>query len=104
MTIKLTDWATSEAQHPGTPGWWTLAVRVTGETPTTHRRVFAAVDEDSDGGRCFVLVAVEYGEAEAEVLTPFVLDIRLTREGVREFVLAGETRTEVVSVLTPPPV
>lgn len=103
MIIRLTDWATMEPQNPGTPGTAMLAVRLSGETATTHRRVFVAVEESSDDGRCFVLIATEYGDAEAEVLTPFNLDIRLTREGVHEYVLVGDTRTEVVPVVTASP-
>lgn len=100
--ITLIDWATSEPRNPGTPGWWTLAVRLSGETPTTHRSVFAAVEEPLPAtGPCRVLIAAEFGDVEQDVLTPFVLELFLTREGVREFEIVGVSRSEVMSVATP---
>lgn len=99
--FALIDWSSSEPQNPGTPGWWTLAVRLYGETPTGHQRVFHAVGQPVSGQPCPVVIVVEYAEAEPEVITPFELDVRVTLDGVAEYELIGETRREVVQVATP---
>lgn len=99
--FAVIDWSSSEAQNPGTPGWWTLAVRLTGETPTGHQRVFHAVGQPVSGGPCPVVIVVEYADVEPQVVTPFEVDIRVTLEGVSDYELIGGTVREVVSVNTP---
>jgi hypothetical protein len=99
--IKLMDWEITEPGNVGTPGWWTLALTIRGKTPRPADRVFAAVEENPAADVCRVLVAAEYPDAGPEVVTPYAVTVHVTRPGVRRYVVAGETMSETVEVLTP---
>ncbi len=99
--LELVDWSESELQNPGTPPWWVLAIKLSGETPTTHRDVFAAIAEDEPGEPCRVVILVEYGEVESPVLTPWGIELRVRREGVARYRLIGQSKDEIISVATP---
>ncbi len=99
--VELIDWDDREPQNTGTPGWYTLAQKISGQTRRPADRVFAAIENDAEGGRCRVLVAADIPEFGPEVMTPFSLSVRVTVEGVHTFTLIGATRTEEVGVATP---
>lgn len=99
--VELIDWNQARAQNVGTPGWHTLAVKVTGEIRRPADRVFVAVEQDPSDGRCHVLIAADIPEVGPDVMTPFELDVRLTLESIRTFVLIGATRSEEISATTP---
>lgn len=100
--IELTDWTEILHQNPGTPPWWVLAVRLRGETRTTHRRVFAAIDPNSSDEPVRVLVAVEYGDAEGDSITPWSIDLRVRREGVSQYRILGASKEELIATAVGP--
>lgn len=85
---ELIDSAHTTPENPGTPGFWTLAITVSGNTRRPSDRIFAAIEADPAEGSCHVLVAADIPDFGPEVLTPYSLTIRVTREGVH-FVLVG---------------
>ncbi len=97
----MIDWEDLEPQDPGTPGWYTLAVKVSGRTRRPAERVFAAVEHAPTDGRCHVLLAADIPEGGPEVLTPFSLTIRITVDGIDTFVLVGAGRSEEFRAATP---
>lgn len=99
--VELIDWDHIEAGNVGTPGWYTLAVTLRGETSRPADRVFAAVEHGAADGRCHVLLAADIPDVGPEVVTPFTLDVRLTIEGTETFVLVGASRSEERSASTP---
>lgn len=100
--IELLEWQAVEPQNPGEPGWWTLAVKVTGETPTSHQSVFAAVEVATAGNERRVLIMGECADVERPVITPFELIVRTTIEGVSTYRLMGKDMEETFEVRTPP--
>jgi hypothetical protein len=101
--IELTDWTEIEPQNPGTPPWWVLALRIRGETRTTHRRVFAAVDADSSSEPVRVLIAAEFGDGEGEAFTPWEINLRVRKDGVSQYRVIGLTKEELVATAKGPP-
>jgi hypothetical protein len=99
--VELVDWEGLTPQNPGTPGWNTLAAKITGKTRRSATRVFVAVEEKPEVGRCHVLLAADLPEVGPEVLTPFSLTVRVTMPGVHTFVLVGASRSEEVGASTP---
>jgi len=99
--VELIDWDHIEPGNVGIPGWYTLAVTVSGETRRPADRVFAAVEHNPADGRCHVLLAADIPEMGPEVMTPFTLELRLTVEPVDTFVLVGASRSEERSATTP---
>lgn len=98
--IELVDWTTFEPLDPGTPGWYTLAARVSGET-SRPAAVFVAAESNPSNGRCLVLLAADFPEVGPAVVTPFSLEIRLTIEGIHTYVLAGANVVKEIEVLSP---
>ena len=99
---ELIDWDEFEPMPVGTPGWWEVAAKLSGHTRRPASRVFVAVEHDlEEGGPCRVLVAADIPEFGPEVLTPYVLDIRVSREGVDTFLIVGASMQREVRVLTP---
>jgi hypothetical protein len=99
--MRLVDWTSAEPKNAGTPGWWVLHVEIQGTTPTSHRSVFASVEVGCEE-KCRVLVSAEYGDAEAEVITPYKIDLWTSREGVSRYRLIGESLEEEFSVYPGP--
>lgn len=91
-----------EPQNPGEPPWWVLAARIRGETRTTHRHVFAAIDPGSNDEPVRVLIAVEYGDAEHDTITPWEISLRVRREGVSRYRILGATKEEQVTTAVGP--
>ncbi len=100
--IELVDWTEVESQNAGTPPWWVLALRIRGETLTTHQRVFAAIDSDASSQPVRVLIAAEYGAAEAEVITGWEINLRVQRAGVSQYRIVGRTKEEIVTTAVGP--
>ena len=99
--VDLIDWDDLEPGNVGSPGWYTLAVKLSGQTRRPADRVFAAVEHDPTDGRCHVLIAADIPEVGPEAMTPFTLDLRLTVEPIETFVLVGASRSEERSATTP---
>lgn len=100
--FELTDWDSLEPQNPGTPPWWVLAIRLRGETPTSHRAVFVAIEHAPKSEPTRVLVAVEYAEAETDVVTPWTVDVRVARRGISEYRIVGKTMEHGVTTAVGP--
>lgn len=100
--IELTDWESLELQNPGTPPWWVLAIRLSGQTPTSHRTVFVAIEHAPKSEPTRVLITVEYAEAETDVLTPWTVDVRIARKGISEYRIVGKTMEHQVTTAVEP--
>lgn len=99
----MVDWTEIERRNAGTPPWWVLAVSIRGTTPTTYRAVFAAVDVDLNSEEPVrILIAAEYGVAEAEVITSWEINLRIQRAGVSKYRILGETREELITTAVGP--
>lgn len=98
----MTDWTEIERQNPGEPPWWVLALTIRGETPTTHQGVFAAISEGPNDEPVRVLIAVEYGDAESDVITPWEIPLRRVREGISHYRILGATKEEHVRTAVGP--
>jgi hypothetical protein len=99
---ELIDWDETTPLNPGSPGFSTLAIKVSGTTRRPADRVFAAVEDDPADGLCRVLVAAEIPDVGPEVLSPYSVTIRATREGIHTFALIGASLREEVKVLRGP--
>lgn len=99
--IELVDWDDLEPQPPGTPGWWTLAITLRGNTRRPPDRVFAAVEHHPDAGTCHVILAADIPDTGPEVLEPFEIQVRLTIEGVATYIVSGATKREECRASTP---
>lgn len=98
--IELVDWIEIEQRDPGTPGWYTLAIEITGET-RRPAHVFVAFEHPPDGTLCRVLLAADIPDHGPEVMTRFKVTVHETFNGVAEFVLAGASRSTTIHALTP---
>lgn len=98
--IELVDWIDIEPRDPGTPGWHTLAIVITGETRRPGR-VFVAFENPPGKTACHVLLAADLPDQGPEVMTPFEVTVRATINGVTQFVVVGASRSATFDALTP---